>query len=106
MLDYCAAVATRPDPDDPEGLSRRTEAARERDRVVDERLDPYSARVVPREARTESLLGLVRLERGVEGIVRARTWGVVGERCGDGVGGEGWEVALDRWRAGGRRRGG
>lgn len=100
MLDYCAGVATGPDPDDPERLLREVESARERERVVDERLDPYSARVLPRVARAEALKVLVGNERGVERIVRARTWAVVGERCGEGGGGsgEGWEEALERWR--------
>lgn len=65
--------------------------------MVDERLDPYSGRFFPREARTEVLGVVVRNERSVEGIVRRRTWGLVQERCGDG-GGEGWEEALDKWR--------
>lgn len=67
--------------------------------MVDERLDPYSGRFFPREARTEKLAGLVRSERGVETVVRARTWGVVGDRCSSGGGeDEGWEAAMDKWR--------
>lgn len=107
MLTYCAGVATSPDPDDPEQLLRETESARARERLVDARLDPYSARYLPREARTEALAGLIRNERAVEGIVRQRTWGLVRERCFlDGAGGKGSdsaeaEEALDAWR---RRR--
>ena len=97
MLNYCAAVATSSDPDDPDLVLRETESARDRERVVDERLDPYSARYFPREARTEILAGLVRNERAVEGIVRGRTWAVVGERC-VGDEGVGWQEVLDRWR--------
>lgn len=82
----------------------KVESAKERERVVDERLDPYSGRFFPREARTEILGGSVRNERSVEGIVRGRTWGIVQERCGDGRG-EGWEEALDKWREE-RERGG
>lgn len=95
VLSYCAGVATSPDPDDPEHVLREVEDAKARDRVVDERLDPYSARYFPREARTESLAALIRNERMVEGIVRSRTWGMVRERC-DGEGE--WSEALDRWR--------
>ena len=84
------------DPQDPDLLLREAETAKERERVVNERLDPYSGRFFPREARTESLGNLVRNERGVEGIIRARTWGLVMERCGDT--GVGWEEALNRWR--------
>jgi hypothetical protein len=67
-----------------------------RERIVDERLDPYSARYFPREARTEKLAALVRQERAVENIIRARTWGLVVERCGDDF--SEWEESLDNWR--------
>lgn len=95
-MSYCAGVATSPDPDDPDHVLRETEDARARERLVNERLDPYSARYFPREARTESLAGLIRNERMVEQIIRARTWSLVGERCED----EGIEAerALDEWR--------
>ena len=65
--------------------------------MIDERLDPYSARFFPQEARTEELARTVRNERVVEGIVRQRTWGVVEERCGDQ--GVGWEESMEMWRA-------
>ncbi|KAL8649651.1 MAG: hypothetical protein Q9210_004275 [Variospora velana] len=94
VLAYCAGVAVNPD--DPDLIAREAESAKDRERVVDERLDPYSGRFFPREARTESLANLIRNERGVEGIIRARTWGLVTERCGDGAG---WQEALDKWRA-------
>lgn len=84
-------------PEDPDLIAREAESAKERERVVDERLDPYSGRFFPREARTESLAYLIRNERGVEGIIRARTWGLVQERCGEV--GVGWEEALNKWRA-------
>jgi Caffeine-induced death protein 2 len=98
VLTYCAGVATSEDPDDPDILIRQIESERDRERIVDERLDPYSARFFPREARTEMLAGIVRNERSVENIVRGRTWSAVGERCG--VSEERWEDALDRWRRG------
>jgi hypothetical protein len=96
VINYCASVATSPDPDDPDLLHRQVESARDRERVVDERLDPYSARFFPRQARTESLVALLRNERGVESIIRTRTWGLIGERCGQSA--ESWEEALNRWR--------
>lgn len=96
-------VATSDDPEDPDILTRQVENARDRERVVDERLDPYSGRFFPREARTEKLTGILRLERGVETVVRGRTWGAVGDRCGGGD--EGWEVAMDKWRDEERERG-
>ncbi|KAL2373291.1 hypothetical protein RJZ57_002231 [Blastomyces gilchristii] len=96
VLNYCAGVATSPDPHDPDLLLRLGESAKDRERVVDERLDPYSARFFPRESRTESLAMLLRNERGVERIIRSRTWGLITERCGGGS--VTWEDALDLWR--------
>lgn len=100
VLNYCAGVATSPDPEDPDLVLRQVESAKERERVVDERLDPYSARFFPQEARTESLAMLVRNERGVENIIRSRTWALVTERCSNATGG--WEDSLNRWRESGR----
>ena len=94
VLNYCAGVAL--DPSDPDLALKQVESAKERERVVDERLDPYSGRFFPREARTESLANLIRNERSVEGIIRSRTWSLVAERCGDN--GTRWEEALDKWR--------
>ncbi|RAH47475.1 MIX23 family protein [Aspergillus brunneoviolaceus CBS 621.78] len=96
VLSYCAGVATSPDPEDPDLLLREVESAKDRERVVDERLDPYSARFFPREPRTESLAYLVRYQRSVEDIIRARTWGLVTERCESSS--ESWEEALNKWR--------
>ena len=95
VLKYCASVALNPE--DPDAVLARAESEKEKERVVDERLDPYSGRFFPREPRTEILAGVVRNERSVEGIVRERTWGLVRERCGeDGT----WEEAVERWRRG------
>ncbi|KAJ4367335.1 hypothetical protein N0V83_006916 [Neocucurbitaria cava] len=97
VLDYCAGVATSPDPDDPDSVIRQIEDSKARERVVDERLDPYSGRYFPTEARTESLAMLMRQERAVEKIIRNRTWSLLGERCG--MNNESSEAAFDRWRA-------
>jgi hypothetical protein len=96
VLAYCAGVATSPDPEDPDHILREVEDARARDRVVNERLDPYSGRYFPREVRTEALAALVRSELMVESIVRSRTWGLVRERCSDDA--YDGEKALDKWR--------
>lgn len=96
MLNYCASVATSPDPEDPENVLREVESAAARERNIDARLDPYGSRYLPREARTEALAGLIRNERMVEDIVRSRTWSLVSERCIGGA--SGWQEALDDWR--------
>ncbi|KAF4307214.1 caffeine-induced death protein cid2 [Botryosphaeria dothidea] len=96
VLSYCASVATSPDPDDPVSILREVEDAKVRERVVDERLDPYSARYFPKELRTEMLANVIRNERMVENIIRNRTWSLVAERCGDE--GREFEAALNEWR--------
>ncbi|KAF2120491.1 caffeine-induced death protein 2 [Lophiotrema nucula] len=96
VLDYCSGVATSPDPDDPDSVLRQIEDAKARERIVDERLDPYSGRYFPQEARTESLAMLMRNERAVEKIVRSRTWSLIGERCG--VSSDTAEDAFGKWR--------
>ena len=95
VLNYCAGVALNPD--DPDLALKEAETAKEKERVVDERLDPYSGRFFPREARTEVLANIIRNERSVEGIIRARTWRLFSERCGASA--DDWETALNQWRA-------
>jgi hypothetical protein len=96
VLNYCAGVATSPDPNDPDVLLREVETAGARERVVDERLDPYSGRYFPREPRTEELAALIRNERMIESIIRSRTWSLVGDRCGSTS--QSYEEALNEWR--------
>jgi hypothetical protein len=96
VLNYCSGVATSPDPDDPEAALQEAERMRNRERVVDERLDPYSGRFFPSEPRTEQLASVIRLEMGVENIVRHRTWEVVRDRCGESP--MEWEQAIAAWR--------
>lgn len=73
-----------------------------KEQTVDERLDPYSARdySYTRESQTEVLKGILANEEGVERIIRERTWGVLNDRCVDGVGqrrSEMWEEDFNRW---------
>ncbi|KAG7102044.1 Caffeine-induced death protein 2 like [Verticillium longisporum] len=96
VLHYCGVVATSPDPDDPEAMLRQVEAAKNQERVVDERLDPYSGRFFPREPRTEKLALLIRQEKGVENIVRTRSWEMVKQRCGESA--DTWEEAFTTWK--------
>ncbi|EPS36699.1 hypothetical protein H072_9705 [Dactylellina haptotyla CBS 200.50] len=98
VLTYCAIVATSPDPNDPdaEAISKANEA--DKQRIVNERLDPYSGRYFPRETRAEVLAGVVRNERGVEEIVRERTWEVIKGRSLDGMSGMTWKQAYEEWK--------
>lgn len=89
-------MASSSDPDDPDAMAREVELERNRERVVDERFDPYSARFFPREPRTERLAMVLRQEKMVEDIVRSRSWEIVKERCVEPV--EDWEQALAGWR--------
>ena len=105
VLAFCASVATSPDPDDPDKLDREVENMIDKERVVDERLDPYSGRFFPKEARTEELARRVREEQIVEDIVRRRTWEVVRSRCealSTGAVGARWEEAMTWWEAKGK----
>lgn len=99
VLNYCAGVATSPDPDDPDHVLRQVQDVQARERLVDERLDPYGARYLPQTTRTEALASLIRNERAVESIIRTRTWGVIGERCEDAT--DQHEGEFEEWR---RRR--
>lgn len=98
MLTYCSSVATSPDPDDPEAVAREVYNRRGEERMVDERLDPYSGRFFPKEARTQELARVLRQEMGVESIVRERSWGIVMNRCEGMRVGEKWEEGMGRWR--------
>lgn len=102
LLDYCDSVARNEglEGKDAEEVLREEENEKGRRRLAeaDERRDPYSGRFFPMESRREVLAGIVRQERGVERIVRARTWKVVNERCGEEAVARDWEAALEEWR--------
>ncbi len=72
---------------------------------VTERLDPYIKRrqYALVEPQAALLAAQLRQERGVETIVRARSWDVLQARCGGaagagGAGAPGWEGALEQWK--------
>lgn len=97
VIHYCAGVGTSPDPDDPDNLLRQEEDERSRQRIVNERLDPYSGRYFPRSTRAEALVSLLRNETMVESIIRRRTWQSVGERCQNST--DDFDAALNDWRS-------
>ena len=97
-MKYCSSVATSPDPDDPEHVAREVYNRKGEERMVDERLDPYSGRFFPKEARTEELARLLRQEMGVETIVRERGWSIIMNRCEVMSVSEKWEEGIEIWR--------
>ncbi|KIW82620.1 hypothetical protein Z517_05647 [Fonsecaea pedrosoi CBS 271.37] len=101
VISYCTSVATSPDPNDPDLIEREALNRRDAERIVNERLDPYSGRFFPRESRAEMLADVLRNENAVEKIVRTRTWSIVQERC-EGVEEGSWEEAVNSWREGKR----
>jgi hypothetical protein len=96
VFKYCSLVAASPDPDDPDATLREVENEKDRQRIINERMDPYSAHLPPREARTEKLAALIRQETAVEEIVRSRTWATIRERCGEDTAPT-WQSALEKW---------
>lgn len=93
VFEYCAAVASSPDPNDPEAALRALQKAKDSERVIDERLDPYSGRFYVRESRAEALASTLRQERVIEDIVRHRTWEVIRDRCEAPP--KDWQAALE-----------
>ena len=85
-------MARADDGNDPERGVREAEQRRKQDMVVNERLDPYSARFEVRESRQDRLKRAIREEWEIEGIVRARSWTVLRTRC-EAVTGEWNDVA-------------
>lgn len=81
VIRYCGGVARQEDQGDPERGVREERRRRKREMVVDERLDPYSARFEVGESRREKLEREVREEWEVEEIVRRRSWEVLKTRC-------------------------
>lgn len=94
-LRYCKDLAHRPDAEDPTRAARELEAKQNEERVINERLDPYSARFTVTEGRTDKLKRIVHMEEEIEDIVRRRTWEVVQSRCGTGI--PQWKTAVDQW---------
>ncbi|KAK9368654.1 caffeine-induced death protein 2-domain-containing protein [Lipomyces kononenkoae] len=103
IFEYCEQVAN----------DRKSEisATAAKKPKVDPRLDPYEARDLPTYSKEEEILSWVRVERGVEDIVRDRSWSIICERCIDigadsvsgpttamGDNGSGWKPAYVAWR--------
>ncbi|KAK9241355.1 caffeine-induced death protein 2-domain-containing protein [Lipomyces kononenkoae] len=103
ILEYCEKIAN----------DRKSEisAIAAKKPKVDPRLDPYEARDLPTYTKEEEILSWVRVERGVEDIVRDRSWSIICERCIDigadsvsgdttaiGDNGSGWKPAYRTWK--------
>jgi hypothetical protein len=65
---------------------------------VSERLDPYARRKKEVWEKHDELRRVIGTERGVEAVIRMRTWDVVVRRCQlEGIVGR-WEKEMGRWR--------
>lgn len=100
VLAYCESIALSPDPEKSEEEPKEADFMKVEKPLYDRR-DPYMTRSLPRETQMDRLATVVRNERTVERIVRARSWGLVAERCGnviDGSAGVDAEAALEDWK--------
>ena len=70
---------------------------------TDERIDPYSARdySYTRAGQEQVLREVLDQEEGVERVIKARTWGVLRDRCvgGSEVSTDGWKSEYSAWQA-------
>jgi len=100
ILRYCESVAKSPAREKSEEVSQEAEFMKPERAPLYDRSDPYKSRKLPQETEMDRLASLVRNEQSVERIVRARTWKLVTERCGNVVGGReeiDSELALNDW---------
>ena len=81
MISYCSEVAHHDDDNDPERSLIEAEQQKKEHMIVNERLDPYSARFEVRESRQDKLKKTIMEEWEIESIVRSRSWGVLRTRC-------------------------
>jgi len=66
---------------------------------VSERVDPYARRKKEVWEKHDELKRVIRQERGVEAVIRMRTWEVIVRRCQlEGIVGSDWEKEMDLWR--------
>ena len=91
LLTYCSTLA--------EKSVEKSEAPVTPVVEVSERLDPYARRKKEVWEKHDELRRIIRQERGVESVIRLRTWDIIVRRCQlEGVV-EGWEDELARWKA-------
>lgn len=105
VIAYCEQVAATPDVTYTEFqenrvvgyLNNNTNQLDDRLTKVDNRSDPYANRTFEKYGRAERLRDLLGNEKGVERIVRSRTWNIVQNRCQGADEGE-WQDAFGKWR--------
>jgi len=92
VLDYCSMLSEKP-------VEKSEVPTTPPQPEVSERLDPYARRKKEVWEKHDELRRVIRQERGVESVIRLRTWDVIVRRCQlEGVV-EGWEDELSRWKA-------
>ncbi|KAK9450505.1 caffeine-induced death protein 2 [Limtongia smithiae] len=101
ILEYCTAVAAAA----AKSTTGPATPATSPPPRPDPRLDPYGARELPVVSREDEVMRWVGNERGVENIIRDRSWSIVCERCAEassgvaGDNGSGWRTVYDAWKS-------
>lgn len=92
ILQYCKYVATNMEKNE----SKTFLGKDDRPEDIDHPLDPYSTRSLRTQTEAQMLSDFLKLENGVENIVRNRTWKVIYERCG--LNSKSWEDSFSEWK--------
>jgi Caffeine-induced death protein 2 len=88
LLTYCSTLAEKP----------VEESSVPQTVEVSERIDPYARRKKEVWEKHDELKRIITQERGVEAVIRLRTWDLVLRRCQlEGLVG-GWEQEMARWK--------
>jgi hypothetical protein len=91
LLAYCSTVAEKPAEESHVPLTPPTTE-------VSERVDPYARRKKEVWQKHDELKRVIRQEKGVEAVIRTRTWEVVKQRCQlEGLVGE-WNEEMAQWK--------
>jgi Caffeine-induced death protein 2 len=65
---------------------------------ISERVDPYARRKKEVWEKHDELSNVIRQERGVEAVIRMRTWDLVVRRCQlEGIVGK-WDDEMAKWK--------
>jgi Caffeine-induced death protein 2 len=92
LLTYCDTLTEKP-------VAESVAPVAPPEKEVSERVDPYARRKKEVWEKHDELKRVIRQERGVEAVIRMRTWDVVVRRCQlEGVVGSDWEKEMEGWK--------